>query len=186
MKKKYFFITVIMFCIIFFSFIIIIKKNNSNDGMENTGIKTVYYYVFSNGSWSKKSKNGITSGNKKNQIKNIDIKLGLFEKEHITYSFYDGKKWNDFIEDEKKSKKYNIYGFRMSGTQKLTTRYDICYRTYNLKTKWLRWSCNYVPNGLENNPITAIEIKIIPKNVIKNSYLKDYNNIQKSPNIDTK
>ena len=68
-----------------------------------------------------------------------------------------------------------IYGIEISGSDILYKKYDICYRTYNKKDKWLNWTCNDEMSGNIKEPITAIEIKLIPKVSDKKEYLRDYN-----------
>jgi len=68
-----------------------------------------------------------------------------------------------------------IFGLKMKVSNLLHNKYDICYRTYNKKDKWLNWTCNGEIAGNKEEPITALEIKIIPKGTVKFDYLKDYN-----------
>ena len=65
-------------------------------------------------------------------------------------------------------------GIRILNAASFLKNYDVCYRTYNKKDKWLNWTCNGSITGNINENITAIEIKTIPKKIIKSDYLKDY------------
>ena len=143
--------------------------------MDNTGIKNIKYRVFIKGKgWSTWSKNGITSGNKKNDIQNIEIVVKLKNNEEmIDYYLYNNQNWINELDINKNLK--NIKGIRLALMEKkLSNKYNICYRTHTKNSKWLKWSCDGQTNGIINENINAIEIKIIPKNVIKRDYLKDY------------
>lgn len=163
---------IIFFVAVFYSF-----NHFNSDGMEQRGIKKISYQTYSNNHWSKWSKNGVTSGNLKSNfgIKKIKIKLGRLDKESINYSIYSSKGWSSDISMDKTVAFDNIYGIRLSATENIMKKYNICYRTYNKKNQWMEWSCNYDINGNINEKIIAIQIKIIPKNIILNEYLKDYN-----------
>ena len=179
-KKKYIVLVLVIICL----FIIAISFLKDSDGMENSGINKISYrtYTKENG-WSKWSKNGIISGNKTNPIRKIEIKIR--GKDGYVYSTYSAeKKWSDIqssdsntiIEDgnDLKAIKMSLY----YGSSKY---YDLCYRTYNKKNKWLEWNCdNNGISGNANENITAIEFKMIPNKVVKNEYLKDYN-LNKNP-----
>ena len=154
--------------------IILIYNITNNDGMNNKNIYNVKYRVYQNGKWTKYSKNGMTVGDKKNPIQNIEFKLDT-KKGNIYYYAYT----NDWTEQLYKSidkNVDNIYGIKIDRSDVLYKKYEVCYRTYNNKDKWLNWTCNGEISGNEEEPITAIEVKIIPKKVIKFDYLKDYNN----------
>ena len=83
-----------------------------------------------------------------------------------------------------KEKNPNRYFFIKENIESLNKKFDICYRTYNKKDKWLSWTCNGNISGNINENITALEIKIIPKNIVKYDWLKDYNKTLKASSID--
>lgn len=174
-KKSY-----ILFAVIALALIILFKVFFfKTDGMENAGILKVYYKTYTEESgWSKWSKNGITSGNMKDNIKALKIKLG--KDDAVIYSTYsEEKKWSDDYvsdEDDNVNTKNSINAIQMSLFYGTNVSYDLCYRTYNKKNKWLEWTCNNDEiNGNIKENITAIQIKVIPKNIVKSEYLKDYN-----------
>lgn len=139
----------------------------TSDGMESKGIKNVYYKTYSDDNgWTSWKKNGMTSGNKKGEIKNIKIKmLG----EQTTIKIYNNNKWKTLENNEE------FYGISLLNSAKLLKKYDVCYRTYNQKNGWLNWICSYGEfSGNSKYKIKAIQVKIIPKGVVKEEYLKDY------------
>ncbi len=146
-----------------------------NDGMNNYGIYNVKYKVYQNNKWSKSSRNGIEIGDKINPIKNIEISTK--ENEGKVYFYTYTNEWSEqtFIKGENNEK--DISGIKMKLSDKLYKKYKVCYRTYNKKDKWLNWACSGEISGNKKEPITAIEIKIIPKNSVKFEYLKDYNKV---------
>ena len=154
------------------------------DGMKSANEATVYYRVYTkeNG-WSRWSKNGITSGNKKDNILNIQIKTKSKYSGITTYKIYN-KNWSKYYDSKteegnfKKIKNSNIKAIKIFNDSELRKKYQICYRTYNKTNKWLNWVCEDEISGNINENITAIEIKQIPNNVIKNEYLKDYDLIE--------
>lgn len=163
--------------------IIIITKLNS-DGMANEGIVNVYYRTYtSNNGWSKWSKNAITSGNKEDDITNIQIKVKNNKDGFIRYSLYNNDNWSKEYDINSKIKNNSFNAIKIALTDALKIKYDICYRTYNEKNKWLEWTCDYDISGNEKMPVRAIEVKIIPKNVMKYDYLKDYNKTQNNQNV---
>lgn len=161
-KIKYLIIMCFIIILLFIFFMIFRKT----DGMEQAGIDNISYRVYSSDGWSKWKKNGLTNGNKKDEIKKVEIKL---KNDLPNTEYYYNKKWN------KENKNNNqITGFRIINSAYYLKKYDVCYRTYNSKNKWLNWSCNGNLSGNINEPITALEIKVIPRDVIKTDYLKDY------------
>lgn len=160
-----------VFIIIIIGLIIIFAEKN-NDGMSNEGILKINYRTYTN-YWNKYSKNGVTSGNKKDFIKDIDIKIDKTNKGSLFYEVYTDK-WSDQINDYTQIGT-EINGIKIGLSDTLYRKYDVCYRTYNNKDKWLNWTCNFTVSGNIDKTITAIEIKVIPKNSIKFDYLKDYN-----------
>lgn len=158
-----------------------VNFNINFDKLENSDMN-VYYRTYSNNKWSKWSKNGATSGDIKNNtsITNIEIKYRKkykFKKREMIYRVYDNKtdKWTDNKSDIKKLKLKYINAIIIPDHRKPFEDYDICYRTYNNKNKWLEWSCGNMKNGNKDEKISAIQIKIIPEGIIENEYLKDYN-----------
>lgn len=165
--KKIIFVLIVVIAA-YISFFVLIEKN---DGMKNIGILNTYYrtYTKKNG-WSKWSKNGIISGNKKDSITKIQIKTRGVDK--TTFDVYDSIKWNSGDNLKEKS---NITAVKFHNSYEFLKRYQMCYRTYNNTNKWLNWNCdNGGVSGTDNKPITAIEIKSIPSNVIYYEYLKNY------------
>ena len=151
---------------------LIFNKLNS-DRMNNNKIYNVKYKVYQNGKWSKNKKNGLTVGDKENPIQNLEIKIKT-DKGYAYYIAYT----TDWSEQNYKAMDKNskqIYGFKMNTSNTLHKKYNICYRTYNKKDKWLNWACNSEISGNAEEPITALEIKIIPKGAVKFDYLKDFN-----------
>ena len=152
---------------------ILIYYRFDSDGMNNKSIYNIKYRVYQNGKWSKYSKNGMIVGDKENPIQNIELKFN--EKKGQVYYYTYTNTWSDQIYKSLKENANQIYGIELNTSDILFQKYTICYRTYNKQDKWLNWSCNGVTNGNKDEPITAIEIKIIPKNGVKFDYLKDYN-----------
>ena len=134
-------------------------------------IPSVYYrtYIKEDG-WSKWCKNGETSGDKKSDILNMEIKVKS-KKSYTTMLFYVNNNW---INSEEYKNTNAIYGLNLVDTYAFVKDFDLCYRTYNSKDKWLQWSCNADVSGNINEEIKGVEIKIIPRNVIRYDYLKDY------------
>ena len=169
-KSKKVIIPIIFFIVLIVSTIVFV--NNKNDGMKNIGDVSIYYRTFtSKNGWSKWSRNGITSCNiDADSIKNIEIKIKTKQKNDFSYSIYTKEKgWT-----EDNTGKYGINALKLDLYGTFSNKYDVCYRTYNKKDKWLDWSCNYTINGNALEHITALEVKIIPKRVIKKEYLKDF------------
>ena len=175
---------VLVICAILLAITILMYANFnlSFDNLENSDMN-VYYRTYSNNKWSKWSKNGETSGDIKNStsITNIQVKYRKkykLKKREMIYRVYDSKndKWTDNKSDIKNLKLEYINAIIIPDHRKTFDDYDICYRTYNNKNKWLEWSCGNLKNGNKNENVTAIQIKIIPEGVIENEYLKDYNN----------
>lgn len=182
-KNKKIYILIISIIVVAAIFIFI---NNKNDGMENTNEVSIYYRTYTDeNSWTSWSKNGLTSGDVNNSypIKNIEFKIKTKKEGFLYYNFYSEKGWSKQLKKSKKS--FNsIKGLKMMITDNIYDNYDICYRTYNNKNKWLEWSCNQEINGNKNENILAIQIKVIPKSIKKNEWLKDYNkNVDVKKNI---
>lgn len=152
-------VTVLIIIFIIFAF------NNRNDGMAQGGVVKTYYKVFTKEKkWSKWSKNGMTSGNDYS-IRNIKIKC---KKDSFSVMYYTDGDWS------LKSNNKTINGIKIVNTGYFLEKYDVCYRTYNKKDKWLGWTCNGQISGNISENIEKIEIKTIPKDVVKKDYLKDY------------
>lgn len=188
-KKVYIISGIILFCIVI---MLLLKIFSKNDGMEKAGINNVKYRTYSKSSgWSKWSKNGVTSGNYNDPIKAIEIKIN--GNAGFLYSYYNEKDgWSDVTEsfadsldsyDTIKSKN-NIKAIKLALFYNSSVKFDLCYRTYNKKNKWLEWNCD--TDGISGNKkenMTALQIKMIPENVVKNEYLKDYNLNKNKKNI---
>lgn len=172
-KKKMLLILAFILIIIFILFLVIAKPFE-NDKMENAGIKNIKYRVYTKDGWSKWTKNGITAGDKKHKIKNVQIKVSFKNNDSkLDYYLYNNGKWVSDLDIKNNLK--NIRGFKLAFMdQKLMKKYNICYRTHTKNSNWLNWSCDGATNGIINEDINALEIKIIPKNVIMRNYLKDY------------
>lgn len=177
-NKIIFGIIVILMLII--SMIIFYKYDN--DGMNNSGIHNVKYKISQNDEWTKYSKNGMVVGNKENPIQNLSIKMNETDG-RIFYNVYTNK-WSEQNYQAMDENVKKIYGLKIGISNTLRKKYDVCYRTYNKKDKWLNWICDGDISGNKKEPITALEIKIIPKKVIKFDYLKDYNkNLEANKNF---
>ena len=181
-RKRKNFIYIVTFILLLFMFVLTLQIKT--DGMKNANEATVYYRVYTkeNG-WSRWSKNGITSGNKKNNILNIQIKTKSKYSGITAFKIYN-KNWSKYYDSKtdegnyKKLKSSNIKAIKIFNDSELRKKYQICYRTHNKTNKWLNWVCEDEISGNINENITAIEIKQIPNNVIKNEYLKDYDLIE--------
>lgn len=174
-KKKYLYFLLVILILIVVIKICFFKT----DGMENAGILKVYYKTYTEESgWSGWAKNGLTSGNMKDNIKAFKIKLG--NNDAVIYSTYSTKEnWSDnYVSDEDSNfdEENNVKAIKMSLFYGTSISYDLCYRTYNKKNKWLEWTCDSdgISGNIQEN-ITAIQVKVIPRNIVKNEYLKDYN-----------
>lgn len=188
-KKFYITLFVILSFIIIFLFLGIVSKS---DGMEQAGINKVKYRVYSkNKGWSKWSKNGVTSGNYNDSISSIEIEIN--GNAGFLYSCYTEEKgWTNISEsltnstdsyDTIKSSN-NIKAVKFALYYDSSRKYNLCYRTYNKKNKWLEWNCDI--DGISGNKkedITAFQMKMIPKNIVKNEYLKNYNLNKNKKNI---
>lgn len=152
---------------------LIVLSKLDTDGMRNYGIYNVKYKVYQNGKWTKNSKNGMTVGDKKNPIQNISISVKQ-KFGRINYYTYTND-WSDQMFESSRENYNQIYGLKFNLTNTLYKKYSICYRTYNKKDEWLNWACDGEISGNKEEPITALEIKIIPKGGLKFDYLKDYN-----------
>ena len=188
-KKEIFFTERILILIAIFIIsislvaLIIHSKNNGKGVIFTKNIKVYYRTYTENGGWSSWSKNGKTSGNLKADIKNIEIKVKKKNMGSVVYRITDGKELSEENDINASFKKQDINGLKVGLTDTLKKKYDICYRTYNKKNKWLEWTCNGEYSGNKDENITGVEIKIIPKNSIKYDYLKNYNESNNYPSI---
>ena len=151
-----------------------IVKKVTSDGMNNKGIFRVSYRTYTN-KWNSFKRNGKTSGNKKDKISDIEIKIKNTKKGNLFYSVYTDS-WSDQFNNYSKIGK-DIKGIRVGLFGSLNNKYSVCYRTYNKKDKWLNWICDYGISGNIDETVTAVEVKIIPKKSIKFDYLKDFNKL---------
>lgn len=170
----------LMILVIIFLFYLITDRPFENDSMDNTGIKKISYRTYTKDfGWSKWSKNGITSGNMENEIQNIEFRMPFKNTDVVLdYYLYSENEWIEDLDMKKELK--NIKAIKLASMdKKIFNNYNVCYRTYNKTTGWLKWSCNGTANGTHSDNITAIEVKIVPRNVIMRDYLKEYddNNI---------
>lgn len=181
-KRKILFLIVIIIIIV--SATIFFINNFNNDGMQNTKDISIYYKTYTKeDGWSKWSKNGLTSGDKTHSIKNIKIKYKTKSKGSVIYKTYSNDNWSNDLYSNSNAKNNDIKGLKFSTGDIIYKKYNICYRTYNKEDKWLRWTCDGYVSGNINQDITAIEVKIIPKNIIKNEWLRDYNKGNNNTNI---
>lgn len=167
--KKYIILCVAILIMLGIS--IFIYHRFTNDGMNNKNIYSVKYRVYQNGKWSKYAQNGMTVGDKEHPIQNIQFKYKN-EKGKILFDIYDTDNWISFAEGFVNADE--VDGIAIKLTNVLKKKYEICYRTYNKKDKWLNWSCDGEMNENKKEAITALEVKIIPKDSNKKEYLKDY------------
>ena len=183
-RKKIILIISIIILILLTLFLgLLIFNQFNNDGMKQAKGISIHYrtYTDENG-WSKWSKNGKTSGDLKNNIKNIQVKIITSKYTKVIYALYNEGWSNEYTIDSKIENK-NIYGIKMSLSDELYKDYNIYYRTYNANDKWLDWSFAGYANGNINEAVKAIEIKIVPKGTITRDYLKDFNNTNNKSNI---
>lgn len=176
MSKKH---LIILIIIVFLTSFILFFVFSKNDGMEQSGILDIKYRTYDSKSneWSKWTKNGMTSGDFENDISNLQIKLNDRNVSGtITYQLFNSDGiWTYGVSIDEKNKNQKFRGIRMSTTGMIYKKYNLCYRTYNSENKWMDWSCEAIINGNINKNIKAIQIKIVPKNVILRDYLNDYN-----------
>ncbi len=145
----------------------------NTDGMNQSGIANVHYKTY--GFWKK---NGKTSGNKKKDITKVYIKTK--RNDYVDFSVYSNGDW--YRKSDNKTLD-GIQGIKVALIGSYERKYDICYRTYNEKDKWLEWACDGEISGDREKSIKAIEVKIIPKGVIKKEYLKDFENTSNSTSV---
>lgn len=148
--------------------IIIISHNYNSLYKVNVKYRT---YTKEKG-WSRWSKNGEVSGNGKDEILNIEVrvKTKARTKGGVRYYVYQNKKWTS----SEKLKNKTVYGFKAHLFDEIAYEYDIYYRTYNKKDKWFDWSNNSTISGNKNIPITKIQIKTINTNLSLEDRLEDY------------
>lgn len=143
----------------------------------NRQYANVYYrtYTKENG-WSRWVKNGKTSGNGKDNILNIEVKVKSNLKGTVTYSVYQGGKWTKDIGNIQSGKFKNktIYGLRVCLTGILNKQYHIYYRTYNSADKWLNWGTDADSSGNRDVAIKKVQMKILYDNSSLEDNLDDY------------
>lgn len=156
---------------------------SKDDGMVQTKGISIYYrtYTKENG-WSKWSKNGITSGDLKNDIQNIQVKVIKKEYSQVTYKIYT-EDWSESYTKDSKIKNSKMYGLQLSLSDAAYKDYNIYYRTYNSKDKWLDWTFAGYTSGNKDESIKAVEIKAVPRGVVLRDYLKDYNNTNNNSSV---
>lgn len=150
--------------------VFLVNKFNTDGMMQTKGVKVYYRTYTKEHGWSMWTKNGKTSGNKKDNILNIQVKVRPKKKGEVTYNVFN-KKWSGNTENLKNKK---IKGIKFGLAGSINAGYRVCYRTYNDKNKWLEWSCDGIVNGNAKKNIKAVEVKIIPKDVMKYKFLRDY------------
>lgn len=182
-KDKKFFWLITFVCIILIVSFIKIYDITTGDHMDNKGIAKIKYRVYiQKKGWSKWVKSGVTAGNYKNPISMIQIKQSTGDD--IVFSYTpDGNKWVENLNlsaDNLGTKNTTIRAVKFDTYVNQAVKYDIYYRTYNKKNKWLEWTSNYNVSGNKNEDILAFSMKIIPVNVIKSDYLKDFKDNDKT------
>jgi hypothetical protein len=159
---KYLIITAIVVLTICFIFLIIY-----NVALKNK--VSVYYTTYTKeNDWSKWSKTANTSGNEFD-ITNIEIKVKK-NSSYPTVLVYKKGKWTK----TGKESTNEIKGLQIVDTAELLQRYELCYRTYNKKNKWMDWECDGKYSGNSNYSIKKIEIKYISRNDLRYEVVKDY------------
>lgn len=169
-KNIYFIIIVItLSCFLFaFSFY---KKN----ALKSVGIVSIKYKTYGGNRWGKLVKNGQTSGSEKEQIEKIAFKDLNTKNYGFSYTIYNEKNPSGKLYESNDVAEFEyINGLSISPNSILSKKYDICYRTYNKTDLWLDWTCNDSISGNKKEKITMLQVKIIPKNVIRREYLEDY------------
>lgn len=180
-KEKYILFLLIVFISIFLINYFITNKNDK--------IK-ISYRVYSNNKWSAWKNDGQELLINGNSIQDIQVKTKSRLKGTVSYKFYSSSWSKDYFEKNVKTYKFNksnnykkdISGIKYVLIDDYNNEFQICYKTYNKKNKWLDWSCESEINGNKNEKITGVKFKIIPKNVIKNEWLEDYNKNYKISN----
>lgn len=152
--------------IVIFNFIYVLVNNDKS-------IVNVYYRAKVNNKYTNWSKNGKSINNDKT-IEDLNIKLSSTKEGNVLCKLANKK--GEFIDIHyTNSKSFDgVYATRIYLSRVLEKKYDICYRTYNQKDKWLDWACNGEISGNKKYKVRNIKIKIIPKNVLKSEYLEEY------------
>lgn len=178
-KQKYLFFVTLFFLI---AIIIVVYKTAFNNNIKNVGVANIKYRTLSNNNkWGNWAENGESSGFENGYITKLDIKLSNKYEKSFGYTIYNDKnKKGKFHHYDDKSKFKYANGISFSLNSNMIREYDVCYRTYNNKDKWLDWTCNDSISGNYNEKISKIELKVIPKNVLKREYLEDYGMIDES------
>lgn len=159
---------------------ICIVNSFKTDGMQQNINTKVYYRTYTTEKgWSKWVKDGITSGDKKNSIKGLQIKINSKDAGNVVFSCYYDKEWTDYYHNNEKceSKTKDMTGVKINVSDKLYDSQTIFYRTYNSKDGWLKWETQNksAGAGIESKPINAIEIKVVPRSAYYADFLRDYN-----------
>ena len=158
--------------------VFLVNKFNTDGMMQTKGVKVYYRTYTKEHGWSMWTKNGKTSGNKKDNILNIEIKVKSRTPGNIVYSVYNSNgKWQRDNIPGTKIKNNEIQGLKVSLISTLSRKYDVLYRFY-IDGKWTNWYSNGYNSEIKKS-IKAIDIKILPKNANLNNYLRDYNYVQK-------
>lgn len=174
--KKYRILIIIISILLFFLIVVGLFAKINSDGMENAGITKIKYRVYTKkDGWSKWSKSGITAGDLKNPITKIEIKLN--DGDDIVYSYYtEENEWSEMITSSQNisDEENNIKAIKFSLFYNMSLKSEICYRTYNEENEWLDWTCNDDISGNIDEDVLGLQVKIIPRNIIKSDYLRDY------------
>ena len=170
MKDKKFLIlciSIVMIFVIGISIFLFVNREHAN----------VYYrtYTKENG-WSKWVKNGKESGNGKDPILNIEIKVRSNYKGGVDYAVYQNGKWTNTIGNITDGKFDNktIYGIRVGLIGKLGKNYNIYYRTYNTSDKWMEWTSAAGSSGNKSSSIKKIQMKVLLDDSSLEDSLEDY------------
>ena len=163
-KRKILVSIIIVLFLVALIFLINVLLGNK-DKVKTEGID-LSYRVYTEDGYSDWYKNGEESENKKS-ILGIEIKINTKTEGHIIYNVYGDKETfedNDSYDGELAgNKKDKLYGIKIGLTDDLYKKYDIYYRTYNKKDKWLDYTTNYSVSGDNGVNIEKIQIKVIEK-----------------------
>ncbi len=170
MKDKKFMILCISIVAVFIlgiSIFLFVRREHAN----------IYYrtYTKENG-WSKWSKNGEVSGDGQHVIQNIEIKVKSNNKGDVDYSVFQDGNWTKSIGniESRTFKNKPMYGIRVCLYGLLGKKYEVYYRTYNSKDKWMEWTLDAGSSGNSKTPIKKIQLKILLDDISLEDYLEDY------------
>ena len=168
-EKKRRIMIISLISVIIVSLLVVSFKTFSTD--------SIYYrtYTKENG-WSKWVKDGKTSGNGKDDILNIQIKVKSKDNSRIIYRTYNiNSEWSEQkTVDSKNIKNENINAVKIVTSDNIHRKYSVFYRTYNKEDKWLEWTNDGQISGNKNETIKQIQIKLLQRDTSLEDYLEDY------------